>query len=193
MDDTLGYNRQKIDLETWARTPVFNFFKTFTEPFHGICVRLDCTATYQYAKDHGLSVSLSLFHRALAAAQQVENLRTRIVDNEVWLYEQIHGSSTVGRPNGTIGFAYYHFHEKLDAFVQAATPEVERVKRCNDLDLRAEPNLILFSVIPWLDFTSISHARNFAFHASAPLVTFGKITETDGRRTMPGSCFPTLR
>jgi chloramphenicol O-acetyltransferase type A len=78
-------------------------------------------------------VFLSLVHRALAAAQQVENFRTRIVDGEVWLYQQIHGGSVVARPNGTFGFAYYRFHPDLDAFVHEAALEMERVRQRNDM------------------------------------------------------------
>ena len=48
-------------------------------------------------------------------------------------------------------------------------------------------NLIRYSVLPWFDFTSISHARDFSHPDSAPRITFGKITEAEGRRTMPVS------
>ena len=48
-------------------------------------------------------------------------------------------------------------------------------------------NLIRYSVLPWFDFTSISHARDFSLADSAPRITFGKITEADGRCTMPVS------
>lgn len=180
-------SRQKINPLTWERAAVFDFFRAFAEPYHGVCLRVDCTATYRYAKDHGLSVFLSLVHRALAAAGQVENFRTRIVDGEPWLYRQVHGSSAVDRPNGTIGFAYYPFHPSLEAFVQTAAPEVERVRQRNDLERSPAQNLIRFSVLPWFDFSSLSHARNFAHEDSAPRITFGKITESEGRRTMPVS------
>src|ERR1700721_1874964 len=103
MQEIVIGSRQKINLETWERRAAFHFFKDFTEPYHGVCLRVDCTATYRYAKHHRLSVFLSLLHRSLVAAHQVENFRTRIVDGTVWLYEQINGGSAVGRANGTIG------------------------------------------------------------------------------------------
>lgn len=187
MQTVFPSERQKIDLVTWERAPLFNFFKEFTEPFHGVCVRVDCTETYCCAKQHGYSVFLSMAHRALVAAQQVENFRTRIVKGEPWLYDEVHGGSVVGRPNGTIGFAHYRYHENLGEFVKAATPEMERVRQRNDIERYLEPNTIRFSTLPWLDFTSLSHARNFVFEDSAPRITFGKMIEADGRRTMPVS------
>jgi chloramphenicol O-acetyltransferase type A len=187
MQNLVVERKQKIDLKTWERRALFDFFKVFSEPFHGVCIRVDSTATYSYAKEHGLSVFLSLLHRSLVAAQQVENFRTRIANDTVWLYEEVHGGSAVGRPNGTIGFAHYRYRESIEDFVSEASVEVERVRRRDDLERYAEANLIRYSTLPWLDFTSISHARDFSKDDSVPRITFGKITETDGRRTMPVS------
>lgn len=187
MHEPLSAGRRRIDVQTWERAAVYHFFSGFSAPFHGVCVRVDCTATYACAKQRGLSVFLSLMHRALAAVQQVENLRTRIVDGEVWLYDAIHASGVVARANGTIGFAYHPYFASLDEFVHAATIATREVAERSDLDLGPEQNLIYFSALPWFDFTSIDHARNSAFPDSVPCITFGKITEAEGRRTMPVS------
>jgi chloramphenicol O-acetyltransferase type A len=180
-------SRQKINLETWERRAAFQFFKDFTEPHHGVCLRVDCTATYRYAKQHRLSVFLSLLHRSLVAAHQVENLRTRIVDGTVWLYEQINAGSAVGRANGTIGLGHYQFRARIAEFVREASIELDRVRQRDDIEGYPEANLIRYSVLPWFDFTSISHARDFSRGDSAPRITFGKITEAGGRCTMPVS------
>src|SRR5689334_689201 len=111
-------NKQKVDLETWERRSIFNFFKNFSEPYHGVCLRVDCTETFRYAKEHRLSVFFSLVHRSLVASHLVENFKTRIVDGEVWRYDQIHGGSAIGRPNGTIGFGHYQFREGIQHFVR---------------------------------------------------------------------------
>src|ERR1700679_3682863 len=132
--------REKIDVETWERRASFQFFKDFTEPYHGVCLRVDCTATYRYAKQHSLSVFLSLLHRSLVAAQQVENFRTRIVDGTAWRYEEVNGGSAVGRPNGTIGFAHYRYRERIKEFVEAASVEVQRVRQRDDLERYPEAN-----------------------------------------------------
>lgn len=179
--------KQRIDVETWERFATFNLFKSFTEPYHGVCLRVDCTATFRYAKQHRLSVFLSLVHRSLVAAHQVENFKTRIVNGEAWRYERIHGGSAVGRSNGTIGFGHYCFRESIREFVEEAAIEVERVRQRSDLEHYPEANLIRYSVLPWLDFTSISHARDMSREDSAPRITFGKITERDRRCTMPVS------
>jgi chloramphenicol O-acetyltransferase type A len=176
-----------IDLTNWPRKPLYDLFAHFTEPYHGVCLRLDCTESFHFAKSQQISVFLTLLHRALAASQQVENLRLRIVDDAPWLFPVIHGGSAVGRPNGTIGFAYYPWLPELVPFVQQATISMEAVRARTDLERHTNQDLIRFSVLPWLDFTSIDHAREFTFRDSAPKITFGKITEANGRHTMPVS------
>lgn len=176
-----------IDLQTWERSALFHLFSEFDEPFHGVCLRIDCTESFRFAKQSRVSVFLTLVHRALIAAHQVENFTTRIVDNAVWRYPTIHGGSAVGRPNGTIGFGHYPYQPELFPFVREASAELERVKSRTDLVRHAGEDLIRFSVLPWFDFTSISHARSFSRRNSAPMITFGKITEAGDRCTMPVS------
>src|ERR1700733_6798054 len=134
MEEIWICRKQKINLETWEARPAFHFFKDFTEPYHGVCLRVDCTETYRYAKQHHLSVFLSLLHRSLVAAHQVENFRTRIVDDTVWRYEQINGGSAVGRVNGTIGLGHYPFPGRLDEVVRGAAIELDRGRQRVDID-----------------------------------------------------------
>jgi chloramphenicol O-acetyltransferase type A len=185
--ETASEGRRLISLDTWERRAAFDFFKDFTEPYHGVCLRIDCTATYRYAKQHNHSVFLSLLHRSLVAAHQIENFRTRIVDGAVWLYETINAGSAVGRANGTIGMGHYRFRPRIDEFVQEGAIELERVRRRDDIERYPVANLIRYSILPWFDFTSISHARDFSRRDSAPRITFGKITDSNGRCTMPVS------
>jgi chloramphenicol O-acetyltransferase type A len=187
MRDKFNGESVQIDLKTWERAPLYELFGSFSEPFHGVCLRVDCTEAFRYAKDLRISVFLTLLHRSLAAANQVENFKTRIVDGAILKYTTIHGGSAVGRANGTIGFGYYVYQPELVEFVREASLEVQRVKQRNDLERHVAQDLIRYSVLPWLDFTCISHARDFAMRDSAPKITFGKITDTGGRCTMPVS------
>jgi chloramphenicol O-acetyltransferase type A len=187
MPSDAAAERVRVDLVTWKRRAAYEFFGGFSEPYHGVCLRVDCTETLRFAKEHRYSVFLTLLHRSLVAANQVENFKTRIVDEEVWQYRQINGGSAVGRPNETIGFGYYAFRRELEEFVREASLEVERVKSRDDLERYPGQDLIRYSVLPWLDFTSISHARDFVRRDSAPHITFGKISELSGRSTMPVS------
>lgn len=178
---------RKIDLATWPRTAMFQKFHSFSEPFHGVCIRMDCTSAFAYAKANRISVFLTLVHCSLAAANGIENFRTRVLDGEPWIFDVINAGCAVGRDNGTIGFAHYPFHDDLTEFARTGSEAIDDAKNRTDLESPPGQNLIRFSSLPWLDFTSLSHARNYNVEDSAPRISFGKITESDGRRTLPVS------
>ena len=68
-----------------------------------------------------------------------------------------------------------------------ANAEIERVRNTPGLFTRefTNDNIIHFSAIPWVSFTSLSHARSFTFPDSCPKISVGKMTEENGKMTMP--------
>ncbi|WP_118976235.1 chloramphenicol acetyltransferase [Taibaiella koreensis] len=180
--------KQEIDLETWVRKDHYQFFSRFEEPFFGVTVTVDCTAAYRLAKAQGRSFFLHYLYRALKAANRIEPFRYRIAGDKVFHYDQVHASPTINRPDGTFGFAYMDFNEDEVRFYEAALREAEAVKSSTGLVPSVSgQNVIHFSAIPWLSFTSLSHARCYSFPDSCPKISFGKLSEENGRKTMPVS------
>lgn len=177
-----------IDIEQWNRKEHFLFFSTFEEPFFGVSVKVNCTKAYLKSKEKQVSFFLYYLYRALKAANNVENFRYRIIDNQPYEFIDVHASPTISRPNGTFGFAYIDYYEDENTFYEKALLEIENVKSTNSLlpSVSGE-NVIHFSAIPWLDFTGISHARSFSHPDSCPKISFGKVTEKEGIKTMPVS------
>jgi len=179
---------KKIIFQDWARKEHFEFFSQFEEPFFGVTVTIDCTAAYDRTKNRGGSFFLYYLYRALKAANQIENFRYRIINGEVYLCDVINASPTVGRPDGTFGFSYVDYNEDEKIFNERAREIIQEVKQSTGLrPAGSGQNVIHFSAIPWVDFTSLSHARNYRFEDSCPKISFGKVTESGGRKTMPVS------
>lgn len=177
--------KSEIDLTNWARAQHFEFFREFYEPSYGICVRVDCTDAYRFAKENKYSFFQCCLYWTLKAAQQVDAFRLRIEDEKVFLYDHIDGGSAIDRPDGTFGYGYFPYDENIEKFLSDAAQEIAQVRNTTDL-LRSEvSNIIRYSSLPWLDFTSITHAQKFPAADSCPKITFGKMTETEGRRSMP--------
>jgi chloramphenicol O-acetyltransferase type A len=177
--------KRKLDLENWVRRPHFEFFSTFEEPYYGVVVNVDCEAAYRFSKRRGISFFLYYLYRSLAAAQDIEPFRQRIVGKEVYVYDRIDGGSTIGRSNGTFGYGLFVYCDSMDEFLEGATREVERVRAGSDLTRNSAENVIRYSALPWLDFTSLSHARMFSMPDSCPRISFGKMTEKEGKKSMP--------
>lgn len=163
----------------------FLFFSKFEEPFFGVTINIDCTLAYQQAKEKGNSFFLYYLYRALKAANAIENFRYRIIDKEVYLFDQINASATINRPDETFGFSYMDYDKNEELFYQNAKEEIARVQQSKGLiPAGSGENVIHFSAVPWLDFTSLSHARSFIFPDSCPKISFGKVTENNGKKLM---------
>ena len=178
--------KQKLDLETWNRKEHFEFFNKMEEPFFGITTNIDCTIGYENAKKFGISFFTYYLHKTLMAVNKVENFRYRIIDNEVYVFDAIDASATIMRDDKTFGFSYIKFEENLKVFSENTIKEIERVRNTTGLFTREFSliNLIHFSTIPWINFTSLSHARSFSFPDSCPKITFGKIIDENNKKSM---------
>ncbi|MGY0035359.1 CatA-like O-acetyltransferase [Pedobacter sp. NJ-S-72] len=177
--------QKELDIKQWNRKEHFHFFRKFEEPFFGITVKIDCTKAYLHAKKSGKSFFLYYLYQSLKAANTIEEFKYRIKGDKVIIYDQVNASPTINRPNGTFGFSYMDFHEDYNQFYKLAEQEIDRVSKSTGLfPAVSGENVIHYSALPWIDFTSISHARSFSFEDSSPKISFGKMVETETKRTI---------
>jgi chloramphenicol O-acetyltransferase type A len=177
--------KQKLDLNTWNRKEHFLFFTQMQEPFFGVTVPIDCTQAYAKSKQLGISFFTYYLHKTLLAINSIEPFRYRIIDNEVYLFDRIDASATIIREDKTFGFSLIEFAENLDEFAAITKKEIARIQETTGLITREfAENLIHFSAMPWVNFTSYSHARSFTRPDSCPKISFAKMVEEDGKKTM---------
>ncbi|UUC46135.1 chloramphenicol acetyltransferase [Flavobacterium cerinum] len=181
--------KKNLDLTTWNRKEHFEFFKNFEEPFFGLVATVDCTKAYNNAKLAGVPFFIYYLHKTLVAVNNIESFRYRINGDDVVIYDRIDASSTILRDDHSFGFSFIEFNPDIQTFTTIAQTEIERVRNTSGLFTREfnMDNLIHFSSIPWVNFTSLSHARSFTFPDSCPKISFGKMTLTDEKREMPVS------
>lgn len=176
-----------LDLENWNRKEHFAHFKQMEEPFFGATVEIDCTKAYQKAKSLNVSFFIYYLHKTLVAVNSIENFKYRISEEKIYINDRIDASATIGREDGTFGFSLIEYHPDLSIFEKTALAEIERIQNTTGLFTRSfdDDNLIHFSSIPWLNFTSLSHARSYTFPDSCPKISFGKmITLDNSKKTM---------
>ncbi|CAA9195045.1 CatA-like O-acetyltransferase [Flavobacterium collinsii] len=176
-----------LDLENWNRKEHFAHFIQMEEPFFGATVEIDCTQAYETAKSLQSSFFIYYLHKTLAAVNAIENFKYRISGDQIYVNDRIDASATIGREDGTFGFSFIEYNSDFKVFQKTALEEIERIQNTTGLFTRSfeNDNLIHFSAIPWLNFTSLSHARSFTFPDSCPKISFGKmITSPTGKRTI---------
>lgn len=176
-----------LNIDNWPRKEHFEFFRKFEEPFFGATVEIDCSKAYQTAKELNASFFIYYLHKTLVAVNSIECFRYRISEDTIFVYDQVNASATISREDGSFGFSLVKYDPDFQTFNKIALAEIERVRNTTGLFTRSfdDDNLIHFSAIPWINFTSLSHARSFAFADSCPKISFGKMmVHENEKRTM---------
>jgi chloramphenicol O-acetyltransferase type A len=179
-----------IDIENWNRREHFEFFSKMASPYFGFTTEVDCTKAYAYAKENGLSFFATYLHRSMIAVNAVDELKLRIVDGQVVLYDAIHAGTTIGRADGTFGFAFIPFSEDFNVFNEVMQQEIDAVQHSSGLRINngeLGKDLIRHTTIPWNSFSALLHPTGFNNSESVPKITFGKFSIRDGRKYLPVS------
>lgn len=166
-----------LNTHTWARREAFEYFRGFDKPYFSVCVRLDAAALKAAAAARGASFTLACHFIALRLANVHEALRYRLEGGRVRVHPAVHGSTTVLRDDESFGFATLQHTADFAAFCTqgaAAMAAVRTRQRPFEPDID-EAALVHFTTLPWLHFTSFSHARNWGREDSVPKIAFGRL------------------
>ncbi len=177
-----------IDLETWPRRAAYEFFRGFDDPFFNLCSRVEVGRTRAWCRERGASFFLASLHAGLRAVHRVEALRLRTRGEEVVLCDRVNGGSTVLNADESFSFVYFTYRPDLAEFVEEAQAVLDAHHRAGPTFSPGETDEIIhFSVIPWVHFTSVSHARNHRTGESVPKIIFGRFQEEGERCLLPVS------
>ncbi len=176
-----------VALEKWNRQAQYHFFKDYDNPFFNLTASIDVTDLWHFSKDRQRSFFLTNLFCSIKVANEIEEFRyRRRPEDEVICYHVIHCGSTILYDDNTFGFCYFEFMDDLDIFYEKGLQQIALQKQTRGLDPKnSEDNLIHYSTIPWVNFTSVQHARRFGILDTIPKITFGKYAERDGRFYLP--------
>jgi chloramphenicol O-acetyltransferase type A len=184
---------QYLDVQTWARRDVFKFYRGFDKPYFNVCVRLDITSLLSRVREttppgSKPNISLAYHYFALRVANEIEPFRYRLRGDKVLVHPMLHAGTTVLLPNGSFVLAYFDYHDEFSTFVVEARRAVDQAREeAVFLPRREHDARIHFTTLPWVAFTSFSHARNWGQEDSVPKIAFGKFTYEHERALLPFS------
>src|SRR6266481_3950431 len=110
-----------LDLSSWHRRELFEFFRGYANPYFNICTRLDVTKLMELLRERpGVSVSLAYHYFALRIANEIEPFHYRLKDGRVVVHDVIDGGTTVLLPDESFSYAYFDYHESFETFFPGA-------------------------------------------------------------------------
>lgn len=178
---------KKVDKNSWSRLQQYNFFKEYDNPYFNICTELDVTQLLLSSRQNGLSFFINVLYASIHVANLQKEFRYRMQGEDVLEYDRIHASATVLKDDETFSFCYFDYYSEFKKFYSNAVNQIEKCKQGKQpLDGRNnDHDMIHYSTIPWISFTSFSNPRNYAYKDSIPKIVFGKYHETEGKYMLP--------
>ncbi len=178
-----------LDLASWPRLDTYRFFRHFDKPYFNVCVQLDVSNLVALCKRARVRSFLAYHYLALRAANEIEAFHYRLRGDKVLIHEIIHGGSTLLLPNETFSFVYFDYNENFETFAADTSRAIDEVRSG---DGAFEPRddhdgLIHFTTLPWISFTSFSHARNWGRDDSVPKIAFGRFAYQQDQILLPMS------
>jgi len=166
---------KKIDLDTWPRAKHYNLYKNFDYPHFNVAVRMDVTHFYKYVKQNYIPFYNGMIFAVMKHINNIEELRTRIRNDEVVLHDIVHPSFTILVKDDLYSFCHSKYNSNPFEFIknlQASVKEVGNEANLDDPENRDDS--IYITSIPWIDFTSITHPINMNPVDSVPRVAWGR-------------------
>jgi chloramphenicol O-acetyltransferase type A len=101
-------------------------------------------------------------------------------------FDGIHATQTILNDDETFSFAYFEMKDDVFEFNREGKAALEKYKILKTFDVESDrADLIYYSVIPWVSFTSFKHAGRLDKKQTIPRIVFGKIFDRDDRKSMP--------
>lgn len=177
-----------LDLASWKRKSHFDFFRAYEQPFFSVCAPVDVTPVYEATKGVSGAYFLACLYLSTRSANEIEEFRYRLRGDRVLVHDVIHAGSTVLNEDQTFGFCYFEYASRFPDFEKLGRRALDDYrKREEPLEDSGQDDVIWYSVLPWISFTSFAHARRCPAKESVPRIVFGRHYEEHGRRRMPVS------
>ncbi|MEO6334173.1 MAG: chloramphenicol acetyltransferase [Pyrinomonadaceae bacterium] len=177
---------REIDISAWKRKTTYDFFRDFEDPFFNITANLDVSRLYRFCKENDLAFSLAALFFSLQTANEIREFRLRIIGESVVEFDRVDATQTILHDDETFSFCYFPLRDDVFEFDRAGKTAREKYKALKTFDVETDRvDLIYYSAIPWISFTSFKHASRQNNRQTVPRMVFGKIFEDGDARRMP--------
>lgn len=178
----------EVDVGNWPRRTTYEFFKDYDDPFFNFSANVDVTTLYSFCKENDLGFALSALYCSQLAANEIRELKIRLFEGRLVEFEMIHATQTILNDDETFSFAYFEMKDNIFEFVSNGRAALDKYKTLKSFDVETDRrDLIYYSAIPWVSFTSFKHASRLDKTQTVPRIVFGKMFVQDERRQMPVS------
>ena len=177
---------KEVDLDAWPRRTTYEFFKDYDDPFFNFTAQVDVTDLYGFCKQNDLAFSLAALFCTQRAANEIREFRVRLFEGRLIEFDRIHATQTILNDDETFSFCYFEMKDDVFEFNRNGKAALAKYKALKTFDVESDrADLIYYSVIPWVSFTSFKHASRLDKTQTVPRIVFGKIFDEGNVKKMP--------
>ncbi|UDQ98714.1 CatA-like O-acetyltransferase [Lentisphaerota bacterium WC36G] len=168
---------KKIDLKSWSRASLYQFYRQFEAPCYNISVKLDGSKIFEYAKKHNYSFFLIVLYAILRATNEVSQIKQRVIDGEAIEFNNVAAMTPIMTDQEIFCQAWCDYFASFEEFKANAEPIIADARNnISNVPQNYSENFICASCSPWLHFESISQAE-LNFQDSIPILAWGKMKD----------------
>lgn len=173
-----------IDMSTWPRKEIYDFFSPISNPFYSVTFTLDVSNLCRYVKERELSFYYGLVYLCTQAVNRVEAFLYTLENGRVRQFDKRQPSFTdLEKGSELFRMVFVPCEGSIDDFCRAA--KVKSESQHFFFDPTAETNdLIYFSCLPWMDVTGLTNERNLDPDDAIPRIAWGKFIDINGKKQL---------
>ncbi len=175
---------QKINLTTYPRKSTYEAFLHHEIPVLSTTCEIDITELYKFRQQYTLRLFPLLAFMIDKTINEIEAMKHRIIDEELYACDVIHPSFTTLLPNNTISFCDAIHMDDAKIFYEHIVTLSDVTTHAADVEMREKHGRYFISNIPWIRFSSFVHPY-LSQYASIPIVTTGKFQQNGMNVTIP--------
>ena len=175
-----------IDEKGWKRSAHCAVFRNSVEPMFCVTFELDITNFLNMVRAKGYSFTMAMIYAVCRCANSIDEFRYRFKNGEIVLYDMIDTSFTyLYRGEELFKVVNVKMADTLEEYVHTAAMAAKEQR-----DYFTGPpgnDVFIFSPLPWVSYTHISHTNSGKHDNAVPMFDWGKYFERDGNLILPFS------
>lgn len=165
-----------INRDDWCRREHYDFYSKFDNPCYNISTVIKARVINDYCMDNNISLFKLTLFVIMKSANSTPQLRQRRLGKEIIEYSSINVMTPIMKPNETFQQVLCKNTSNFFSFTNQLDMEIEQAKSENKngpMEIDGE-NFFCASCLPWVHFSTITHAE-LKFNSAVPTLTWGMI------------------